>query len=494
MDPPDLLPSNIGSNSDITNNNNQQSLSPSDHYSTITSLVSVSNTEHNNPSISLSTSNQDQSHQNQIVEYGSNLSFQDLLQQAKNVYKNQITESTRLQYLSANTGFVIFLFHNYRSYILQPYLDQYKEWYDNESTKNFSKNIKDSLQMNSICPFDLDLVKTDVFLTYLLSLKREDGTFFSFSCYDGKRSAFTHLITQSGNQQDNKDKEEMAKMMKGLRKTIAKEMSEKGLRVIEGKEHMSFKCYQQTCQLFIEDGSPDSVFALCFLTMQWNLISRSEATESIFFSQMIWSNDHLKIYFPKHKSDQIGLNKEEARHIYSNPQDPAVCPIRALASYLLVFPDIFVEANKLFPGNDQKKRFNQCLHRVMHNNIHIYQTLFVDVDEIGSHSIRKGAATYCCAGVHPGPPIVSVCLRAGWTIGRVKERYLKYENAGDELVGRTLTGIPPTSCEFGISPVYFTSSETFTNPLCSAVMLNTLRAHSPSFSPCACLSPFNSHN
>ena len=74
----------------------------------------------------------------------------------------------------------------------------------------------------------------------------------------------------------------MAKMKKGLRKTIAKEMSEKGLRVMEGKEHMSFKCYQKIYQLRTEDGCPDSVFALCFLTMQWNLISRSEATESIF--------------------------------------------------------------------------------------------------------------------------------------------------------------------------------------------------------------------
>ena len=53
--------------------------------------------------------------------------------------------------------------------------------------------------------------------------------------------------------------------------------------------------------------------------------------------------------------------------------------------------------------------------------------------------------------------MISVCLRAGWTIGRVKERYLKYENAGDELVGRTLTGIPPTSVDFGISHVYFKS-------------------------------------
>ena len=46
-------------------------------------------------------------------------------------------------------------------------------------------------------------------------------------------------------------------------------------------------------------------------------------------------------------------------------------------------------------------------------------------------------------------------MGAGWTVGRVKEKYLKYENAGDELVGRILTGIPPTSYEFGISPVCF---------------------------------------
>ena len=96
----------------------------------------------------------------------------------------------------------------------------------------------------------------------------------------------------------------------------------------------------------------------------------------------------------------------------------------------------------------------------MHCNTHIFKTLFVDLKEIESHSICKAAATYCYASVHLGPPIVSVCLRAGWTIGRVKERHLKYENAGDELVGRTLTGIPPTSCEFGISPVYFSCSQT----------------------------------
>ena len=144
---------------------------------------------------------------------------------------------------------------------------------------------------------------------------------------------------------------------------------------------------------------------IIFLTIQWDLISSSEATESILFSQMIWDNDHLKIYFPKHKSDSIVLNKEEVRHIYSNPKDPAICSLRALASYFLVYPRIFIDAKKLSRSSDQKKIFNSCLHRFLHNNTHIYKTLFVDPKEIESHSISKGAVTYYYDGVHPGPPI-----------------------------------------------------------------------------------------
>ena len=193
---------------------------------------------------------------------------------------------------------------------------------------------------------------------------------------------------------------------------------------------MTFQCYEKICELFIEDGTPESAFALCFMTLQWNLICRSETTEMIAFNQFSWQNDHLKLFFPKHKADQIGLDKDQARHIYSNPINPTVCPIRALAAYLLIFPDVLVQGEQLFPGPNQKKRFNTMLHKVLGCNEEIFQNIFVDITEIGSHSIRKGAATYCCAGVHPGPPIVSVCLRAGWTIGRVKERYLKYENAG----------------------------------------------------------------
>ena len=70
-----------------------------------------------------------------------------------------------------------------------------------------------------------------------------------------------HLISQSDNTQDYNEKKAMVNMMKGLKRTIAKEMSEKSLHVVEGKEHMPFKCYQKTCQLLIKEGPLDSVFA-----------------------------------------------------------------------------------------------------------------------------------------------------------------------------------------------------------------------------------------
>ena len=68
--------------------------------------------------------------------------------------------------------------------------------------------------------------------------------------------------TQPGNTQDDNKKEAMANMTKGFK---AKEISERGLRIVEGKDHMSLKCYQIKCQLLIEEGSPDSVFVLWFV-------------------------------------------------------------------------------------------------------------------------------------------------------------------------------------------------------------------------------------
>ena len=38
--------------------------------------------------------------------------------------------------------------------------------------------------------------------------------------------------------------------------------------------------------------------------------------------------------------------------------------------------------------------------------------------------------------------MASICLCANWTLGVVKDIYIKYEKAGDQFVGRSVTGLP----------------------------------------------------
>ena len=104
-----------------------------------------------------------------------------------------MTDSTCIQYLSANISLVSFLFKNYCQVILQPYADEYKEYYENELLDFFAEKVRDSLQMNSICSFDLQQVNSNVFLTYLLSIKKSNNAYLRFSCYDGKRLALCIL-------------------------------------------------------------------------------------------------------------------------------------------------------------------------------------------------------------------------------------------------------------------------------------------------------------
>jgi len=59
-----------------------------------------------------------------------------------------------------------------------------------EEQKMFVKYVKGSVDMNRICPMDTtEKLRVEVFMMYPLSLKRPRGNYFSFSCYNEKKSA-----------------------------------------------------------------------------------------------------------------------------------------------------------------------------------------------------------------------------------------------------------------------------------------------------------------
>ena len=60
----------------------------------------------------------------------------------------------------------------------------------------------------------------------------------------------------------------------------------------------------------------------------------------------------------------------------------------------------------------------------------------------GTHLTRKGVAIFLGTGCTVSPPMVSICLISNWTLGGVQDRYIKYEGAGDQFVGKAVSGIP----------------------------------------------------
>ncbi|EGZ04745.1 hypothetical protein PHYSODRAFT_410435, partial [Phytophthora sojae] len=92
------------------------------------------------------------------------------------------------------------------------------------------------------------------------------------------------------------------------------------------------------------------------------------------------------------------------RHIYANPSQPDCCWVLALGLYLGSNPTLV--PGKLFPGSNQKSRFCKTIGRMLEE--------ITGEKAYGTHSIRKGVATYASSGSTGGLSIVSVCLRCGW--------------------------------------------------------------------------------
>jgi hypothetical protein len=77
--------------------------------------------------------------------------------------------------------------------------------------------------------------------------------------------------------------------------------------------------------------------------------------------------------------------------------------------------------------------------------------------QIGTHSFRKGVATFLSSMVG-GPSPIAIYLRAGWSLGPVQSRYILEGQGGDQLCGRAATGLTMTSTEFARLPPHFNAS------------------------------------
>ena len=67
----------------------------------------------------------------------------------------------------------------------------------------------------------------------------------------------------------------------------------------------------------------------------------------------------------------------------------------------------------------------------------------------------KGTITIVSSGCTVSSPMAYICLRACWSLVPIKDLYIHYEKAGDQFVGRSVTGISFLTTEFGVSLVHW---------------------------------------
>lgn len=143
--------------------------------------------------------------------------------------------------------------------------------------------------------------------------------------------------------------------------------------------------------------------------------------------------------FPKHKGDQEGRDGM-ARHVFANTVSPEICPILSLGVLVLTAGVRHDGASNLLFGNSHgESRFTKWLVPVCKESADELLEHSVSFSDIGTHSFRKGVASFL-SGMVSGPSPIAIYLRAGWSLG-VQKRYILEGGGGDQLAGRAATGI-----------------------------------------------------
>ena len=205
-----------------------------------------------------------------------------------------------------------------------------------------------------------------------------------------------------------------------------------------------------------------SIDSLLLMTLSWNLMSRVSNTLNLHVSHMQWINDALGVFFGVMKNDQLAELPRDPRHVYSNPLQPHICPILSLAIHLMSLPNV-LSSQKIFQGNSPEDRYSETIKTILTQFAEEAMTYGLSSKTIGTHSVRKGSATYAAVGCTSAPSIVSICRRTGWSMPTIQATYFRYEAAGDQFVGRVAAGLPVDSEMFAVMPPTFAQNSPLIN-------------------------------
>jgi hypothetical protein len=228
----------------------------------------------------------------------------------------------------------------------------------NKTRKHLRQVLKESLEdVRKIhCPIIIETLDFSTFSHYVTTRKSKDGKLLSKSAYGGMQSALIYLHKMTGFVASDDFRRDLLQFNRGMKRKVTDQKLHTGSSLEEGKKAMNFDVYKLMCTKLIKMETPEADFVHLFLTLEWNLMARSDNCTNLHISHIEWRNDCLVFFFAKTKGDQTGEKSDSPWHVYSNPFEPCICPVIALAKYIFSNFDVATSKSTLFPGNDQYSR------------------------------------------------------------------------------------------------------------------------------------------
>ncbi|ETO62550.1 hypothetical protein F444_19549 [Phytophthora nicotianae P1976] len=279
----------------------------------------------------------------------------------------------------------------------------------------------------------------------------------SASCIWGYRSALVDVDCAYLSELDPDIDTELRRVLEGYEKVV-NNLKKRGLmKINEGKRELKASGVDLLALklMTLEPMKKGQawwtvLFGWSFFILMWNLMSRVDSVDTIMLQHIEWSEDCLIVEEKGHKGDQTGADKF-GKHVYANSDQPSQCCVLALAVHLFACPERGAGGKQqLFLGTDNKDRFGRILRRVIKAlSKEEFCLLSCIPEDIGTHSLRKGSSSYALGQVNEPTP-VSVYLRMGQSLGKLKNRYIHFGEGADQLCGRMIAGLPFDSERFGV--------------------------------------------
>lgn len=225
-----------------------------------------------------------------------------------------------------------------------------------------------------------------------------------------------------------------SKMFADLRRTLKKSYQEKGYRP-QNSIAMTIDDLKEIAKiLFLEKCDAKAGLmnraALCF---QWQLLGRISEVAALEVQHLTWTSGldvrtiSIKMARSKTVSDQKLL-------IFPHPDNYLICPLHALASWLIVYG----ATTLLFPSlvNSASASTNAFIKDAIKIANKEKEAV---TEKLSSHSLRSGGATYLTMAKEVSE--IDIGRRGAWSVNGQKPQniYMQYTQYNDAIVGRALS-------------------------------------------------------